>query len=82
MRTGIIFDLTSYKFFIKKSAFDPCLFILLNLFLSFQSTYTAPTIMMNQKRQKKNDHIRREIDGQQPLGPTLSLHHVKENRNG
>ncbi|MBU9824224.1 DUF1003 domain-containing protein [Rahnella perminowiae] len=62
IQTGIILGWTSYNVFIKKSAFDPYPFILLNLFLSFQSAYTAPAIMMNQKRQEKNDQIRKEIE--------------------
>ncbi|EEZ4447096.1 DUF1003 domain-containing protein [Escherichia coli] len=47
---------------VRKSSFDPFLLILLNLFLSFQSAYTAPAIMMSQKRQVRNDQLRNEME--------------------
>lgn len=73
IQTGIIIGWTSYNVFIKKSAFDPYPFILLNLFLSFQSAYTAPAIMMNQKRQAKNDQIRNEMESDINVKADLEL---------
>ena len=62
VQTSLILLWTGYNIVIRKAAFDPYPFILLNLFLSFQSAYTAPAIMMNQKRQAKNDQIRNEME--------------------
>jgi uncharacterized membrane protein len=38
-------------------AFDPFPFILLNLFLSFQSAYTGPFVMMSQNRASARDRV-------------------------
>jgi uncharacterized membrane protein len=73
IQTGIIIGWTGYNIFIRKSAFDPYPFILLNLFLSFQSAYTAPAIMMNQKRQAKNDQIRNEMESDVNVKADLEL---------
>lgn len=43
-------------------AWDPYPFILLNLMLSFQAAYTAPFILMSQKRQADKDRIAAEHD--------------------
>lgn len=78
IQTGIIIFWTSYNLLIKKSAFDPFPFILLNLFLSFQSAYTAPAIMMNQKRQAKNDEIRNEMESDINVKVDLELVELAE----
>ncbi|WP_084790144.1 DUF1003 domain-containing protein [Candidatus Sodalis sp. SoCistrobi] len=61
IQTIIIIGWTSYNLLIGKSGFDPYPFILLNLFLSFQAAYTAPAIMMSQKREGEVDRYRAEI---------------------
>ena len=45
-----------------RGAWDPYPFILLNLLLSFQAAYTAPTIMMSQNRQSELDRKHAETD--------------------
>lgn len=77
-QTGIIIGWTSYNIIIKKSAFDPFPFILLNLFLSFQSAYTAPAIMMNQKRQARNDQIRNEMESDVNVKADLEITRLHE----
>ncbi|TCV98915.1 DUF1003 domain-containing protein [Biostraticola tofi] len=61
IQTIIILGWTGYNLLIGKNGFDPYPFILLNLFLSFQAAYTAPAIMMSQKRKGEVDHYRAEI---------------------
>ncbi|MGL9724217.1 DUF1003 domain-containing protein [Sodalis sp. (in: enterobacteria)] len=61
IQTIIIIGWTSYNLLMGKSGFDPYPFILLNLFLSFQAAYTAPAIMMSQKREGEVDRYRAEI---------------------
>lgn len=78
IQTGIIIGWTSYNLVLKKSAFDPFPFILLNLFLSFQSAYTAPAIMMNQKRQARNDQIRNEMESDINVKADLELTRLHE----
>jgi uncharacterized membrane protein len=78
IQTGIIIGWTGYNVLIKKSAFDPFPFILLNLFLSFQSAYTAPAIMMNQKRQAKNDQIRNEMESDVNVKADLEICRLQE----
>lgn len=78
IQTGIIIGWTGYNVFIKRSAFDPYPFILLNLFLSFQSAYTAPAIMMNQKRQAKNDQVRNEMESDVNVKADLELTQLHE----
>lgn len=80
-QAGIILGWTGYNVLINKSAFDPFPFILLNLFVSFQSAYTAPAIMMNQKRQAKNDQIRNEIESDLNLKADLEISRLQEKIN-
>jgi len=47
---------------LKKSAWDPYPFILLNLFLSMLAAVQAPVIMMSQNRQDAKDRLRGELD--------------------
>lgn len=44
------------------NAWDPYPFILLNLVLAFQASFTAPIIMMSQNRQSEIDRKRAEND--------------------
>ena len=81
VQTGIIVGWTAYNILVKKSAFDPFPFILLNLFLSFQSAYTAPAIMMNQKRQAKNDQIRNEMESDVNVKADLEITRLQEKIN-
>jgi CRP/FNR family transcriptional regulator, cyclic AMP receptor protein len=47
---------------LKKQAWDPYPFILLNLFLSMLAAIQAPVIMMSQNRQDAKDRLRSELD--------------------
>jgi CRP/FNR family transcriptional regulator, cyclic AMP receptor protein len=47
---------------LRRSAWDPYPFILLNLFLSMLAAIQAPVIMMSQNRQDKKDRLRSELD--------------------
>jgi uncharacterized membrane protein len=47
---------------LRKSAWDPYPFILLNLFLSLLAAIQAPVIMMSQNRQDTKDRLRGELD--------------------
>jgi CRP/FNR family cyclic AMP-dependent transcriptional regulator len=47
---------------LRKAAWDPYPFILLNLFLSMLAAIQAPVIMMSQNRQDKKDRLRGELD--------------------
>jgi CRP/FNR family cyclic AMP-dependent transcriptional regulator len=47
---------------LRKSAWDPYPFILLNLFLSMLAAIQAPVIMMSQNRQDTRDRLRSELD--------------------
>jgi CRP/FNR family cyclic AMP-dependent transcriptional regulator len=47
---------------LRKSAWDPYPFILLNLFLSLLAAIQAPVIMMSQNRQDTKDRLRSELD--------------------
>jgi uncharacterized membrane protein len=47
---------------LKRSAWDPYPFILLNLFLSMLAALQAPVIMMSQNRQDTKDRLRGELD--------------------
>jgi CRP/FNR family transcriptional regulator, cyclic AMP receptor protein len=49
---------------LKKEAWDPYPFILLNLFLSMLAAIQAPVIMMSQNRQDSKDRVRSELDFQ------------------
>jgi uncharacterized membrane protein len=48
--------------FLRRSAWDPYPFILLNLFLSMLAAIQAPVIMMSQNRQDTKDRLRSELD--------------------
>jgi len=47
---------------LRRSAWDPYPFILLNLFLSMLAAIQAPVIMMSQNRQDSRDRLRSELD--------------------
>jgi len=47
---------------LRKSAWDPYPYILLNLFLSLLAAIQAPVIMMSQNRQDTKDRLRGELD--------------------
>ncbi len=47
---------------LRRSAWDPYPFILLNLFLSMLAAIQAPVIMMSQNRQDTRDRVRSELD--------------------
>jgi uncharacterized membrane protein len=47
---------------LRRAAWDPYPFILLNLFLSMLAAIQAPVIMMSQNRQDSKDRVRGELD--------------------
>jgi len=47
---------------LRRSAWDPYPFILLNLFLSLLAAIQAPVIMMSQNRQDTRDRLQSELD--------------------
>jgi uncharacterized membrane protein len=49
---------------LRRHAWDPYPFILLNLFLSMLAAIQAPVIMMSQNRQDAKDRVRSELDFQ------------------
>jgi uncharacterized membrane protein len=53
---------TAINVALKRSAWDPYPFILLNLFLSMLASVQAPVIMMSQNRQDTKDRLRGELD--------------------
>jgi uncharacterized membrane protein len=53
---------TAINVFLRKAAWDPYPFILLNLFLSLLAAVQAPVIMMSQNRQDTKDRLRGELD--------------------
>jgi uncharacterized membrane protein len=53
---------TSINVALRRSAWDPYPFILLNLFLSMLAAIQAPVIMMSQNRQDTKDRLRGELD--------------------
>jgi uncharacterized membrane protein len=53
---------TTINILLKKEAWDPYPFILLNLFLSMLAAIQAPVIMMSQNRQDAKDRLRGELD--------------------
>ena len=53
---------TGVNVVLKRSAWDPYPFILLNLFLSMLAALQAPVIMMSQNRQDTKDRLRGELD--------------------
>ncbi|WP_159567452.1 DUF1003 domain-containing protein [Budvicia diplopodorum] len=78
IQSTIIIAWTIYNLIFKKSGFDPYPFVLLNLFLSFQAAYTAPAIMMSQKRQSMNDSRRNEIESDVNVKTDLELYALHE----
>lgn len=60
---GVVLCLyTSINSVLRRSAWDPYPFILLNLFLSMLAAIQAPVIMMSQNRQDTKDRVRGELD--------------------
>jgi len=59
--TGLVIY-TAVNVTLRKSAWDPYPFILLNLFLSMLAALQAPVIMMSQNRQDMKDRLRGELD--------------------
>ena len=57
---------------------DPYPFILMNLLLSLQAAYTAPIIMMSQKRQEAKDRLRSQNDYRVNLKAELEIRHLHE----
>jgi CRP/FNR family transcriptional regulator, cyclic AMP receptor protein len=53
---------TAANVLLRRQAWDPYPFILLNLFLSMLAAIQAPIIMMSQNRQDKKDRLRSEMD--------------------
>jgi len=53
---------TATNTLLRRSAWDPYPFILLNLFLSMLAAIQAPVIMMSQNRQDTKDRLRGELD--------------------
>jgi CRP/FNR family transcriptional regulator, cyclic AMP receptor protein len=53
---------TTTNTLLRRSAWDPYPFILLNLFLSMLAAIQAPVIMMSQNRQDTKDRLRGELD--------------------
>lgn len=53
---------TTVNILLRRRAWDPYPFILLNLFLSMLAALQAPVIMMSQNRQDKKDRLRSELD--------------------
>jgi uncharacterized membrane protein len=53
---------TAINVALRKQAWDPYPFILLNLFLSMLASVQAPVIMMSQNRQDAKDRVRGELD--------------------
>ena len=53
---------TGANLLLRRAAWDPYPFILLNLFLSMLAAVQAPVIMMSQNRQDKKDRLRGELD--------------------
>jgi CRP/FNR family cyclic AMP-dependent transcriptional regulator len=53
---------TAVNVLLRRSAWDPYPFILLNLFLSMLAALQAPVIMMSQNRQDSKDRVRSELD--------------------
>jgi CRP/FNR family cyclic AMP-dependent transcriptional regulator len=56
----VVYTITNIA--LRRSAWDPYPFILLNLFLSMLAAIQAPVIMMSQNRQDTKDRLRGELD--------------------
>ena len=72
----IALNITAYIY-----RWDPYLFILLNLALSFQAAYVAPIIMMSQNRQSEKDHMQAKNDYEVNLKAELEIMHLHEKFN-
>src|SRR5467141_3542246 len=59
---SVLVTYTAVNIILRKSAWDPYPFILLNLFLSMLAAIQAPVIMMSQNRQDTKDRLRGELD--------------------
>jgi len=59
---GVLVIYTALNVLLRRSAWDPYPFILLNLFLSMLAALQAPIIMMSQNRQDTKDRVRGELD--------------------
>jgi uncharacterized membrane protein len=59
---GTLVVYTAANIALRRSAWDPYPFILLNLFLSMLAALQAPVIMMSQNRQDTKDRLRGELD--------------------
>ncbi len=59
---GVLVVYTAVNVALRRSAWDPYPFILLNLFLSMLAAIQAPVIMMSQNRQDTKDRLRGELD--------------------
>jgi CRP/FNR family transcriptional regulator, cyclic AMP receptor protein len=59
---GTLVVYTGANIALRRSAWDPYPFILLNLFLSMLAALQAPVIMMSQNRQDTKDRLRGELD--------------------
>ena len=57
-----LFTYTTLNLALRRSAWDPYPFILLNLILSMLAAIQAPVIMMSQNRTDKKDRLRGELD--------------------
>jgi uncharacterized membrane protein len=58
----VLVTYSSVNTLLRKQAWDPYPFILLNLFLSMLAAIQAPVIMMSQNRQDVKDRLRSELD--------------------
>ena len=59
---AVLIVYTAINISLRRHAWDPYPFILLNLFLSMLAAIQAPVIMMSQNRQDKKDRLRGELD--------------------
>jgi len=59
---GVLVVYTFTNVLLRRAAWDPYPFILLNLFLSMLAALQAPVIMMSQNRQDTKDRLRGELD--------------------
>ncbi len=59
---AVLIVYTGTNITLRRSAWDPYPFILLNLFLSMLAAIQAPVIMMSQNRQDTKDRLRGELD--------------------
>jgi uncharacterized membrane protein len=59
---AVLVAYTAVNIGLRRAAWDPYPFILLNLFLSMLAAVQAPVIMMSQNRQDSKDRLRGELD--------------------